>query len=810
MKALVLILFCSVAAVYQSTAQPAARKEADIKVLVVDEKQTPLDFVSVQLLQLPDSARIVSGASDAQGQVTLPAVAVGNYLVCVSRVNYQPACQLVSVKEESDLSVVVNFQLIKSDALEAVTITARKPPVQFLPDRTVLRVDASISAAGSTALELLERAPGITIDRDGNISLKGRDQVLVMIDNKPSYLSSSELSALLSGMSSNDIESIELIDKPPAKFDAAGNGGVINIRLKKNRQRGLNGNLTLSAAQGVYPKTNNALGLNYYRGKVNLFANYSYTMNQNYLDMYALRTYLAEDDKTPLSMMSQPTYIRSRVRNHTLRTGLDYSISKRTTVGMVLSGTLLKRSSLGSGEARWSSPGSDLDSLINTSSDNGIDWKNGAVNLNLRHRFSNKHELTADLDWLDYKMTGNQDFKNIRTDDFAYTETFRGNLPSRIQIGSFKADHSISLANEAKLESGVKWATTSTDNVAAFFINTGSGWVDDLGKTNHFIYDESIAAAYTSIQQQLDRWGYQLGLRYEHTSLKAHQLGNSVVKDSAFSRSYGSLFPTVQLSFRPDSIQEWGLSFTKRIDRPPYQKLNPFVSIINKYTYQQGNPLIRPQYTYTVELSHRYKQVLNTSLSYSHSKDYFSQIFITDTSGTIYYSEGNLGDRKIFGLSVAYTQQIIPAWTLTTQLDVQHKKLKGFVWKELEASITQFNISMNNQIRLAKKWSMEVSGYFISKSQADIQEVVEPTGQLGIGIARQVLRNKGSLKLNFRDIFYTQDMEGFTIFNQATEYFRLQRDTRLVNLSLSYRFGKAGKAPARRTNKVDEADRVGN
>jgi iron complex outermembrane receptor protein len=781
-----------------------------IQVNVFNEKKEPLDFVSVRILQKADSGRVFSTVSDSTGNLALPDLKPGDYLLCVSRVDYEPACQdlIISANNTNTTPQILTIILHASTQLSTVTVTAKKPPVQFLSDRTVIRVDASINNAGTTALEVLERSPGITLDKDGNISLKGRDQVLVMIDNKPSYLTGAELNALLQGMSSNDIETMELIDNPPARYDAAGNGGIINIRLKKNRQRGFNGNLSLSGAQGIYPKSNNALSLNYYSGKVNLYANYSMTINQNLLDMYAFRSYYADDDNTLLSTLEQPTFIQSTAKNHTLRTGLDYTLNKKTSFGIALAGTKIDRNGTGRGEASWKSANNLPDSLIRTRNSNSTDWKNASVNLNLHHQFSAKQELTADLDWLGYQIKGSQGFQNIRSDNNSYMESFLGELPSKIRILSFKADHQLQLPKQYKLETGVKWAATSTNNKAAYTINQGGGWEEDLGKSNQFLYDEQIRAAYASLERKINRWWYQVGLRYEHTSFDAHQLGNAVIKDSAFSNQYGSLFPSLQASIELDSLNELSLTMNKRIDRPPYQQLNPFVFIINKYTYQKGNPLMKPQFTYTVELSHRYKNLLSTSVSYSDTRDYFSQIFLFDSTGTFYYSEGNLGRRKILGLSVSFSEQLLPFWNFSSQADLQHKKLKGFVWKPLEASITQISISINNQFKLGKGWAMEASGFWISRSQADIQEVVEPTGQVGVGISKQVLKKKGSLKLTARDIFYTQDMEGFTIFNQATEYFRLQRDTRVINLAFTWRFGKQTKTTPRRTNKVDEADRV--
>ncbi len=811
MKPAAFLIFMYMLLSLLTKAQPAIPAHPPLQIKVLNEKQEPLDFVSLRILLKADSSWILTAVSDSAGKLPLPELAPGDYLLCFSRVNYEPACQPLSIPVENTSSAaqILTITLQPTGQLSTVTVTAKKPPVQFLSDRTVIRVDASINNAGTTALEVLERSPGITLDKDGNISLKGRDQVMVMIDNKPSYLTGSELNALLQGMSSNDIESIELIDNPPARFDAAGNGGIINIRLKKNRQRGFNGNLSLSGGQGIYPKSNNALSLNYHSGKINLFANYSMTMNQNLLDMYAFRSYFAEDDKTLLSTLEQPTYLQSTAKNHTLRAGIDYALNKKTTLGLALAGTKLDRTGRGRGEASWKSGRNMTDSLINTRNSNRTDWKNGSVNLNLRHQFSARQELTADLDWLGYQIDGSQGFQNIRSDNNPYTESFLGELPSKIRILSFKADHQLELPKQYKLETGLKWAATSTNNKAAYTINNGSGWEEDLGKSNQFLYDEQIRAVYASVERKINRWWYQLGLRYEHTSYDAHQLGNAVNKDSAFSNQYGSLFPGLQASVKLDSLNELSVTMNKRIDRPPYQQLNPFVFIINKYTYQKGNPLLKPQFTYSVELSHRYKNLLSTGISYSDTRDYFSQLFLSDSAGTIYYSEGNLGRRKILGLSVSFSEQLFPFWNFSSQVDLQHKKLKGFVWKPLEATITQVSISINNQFKLGKGWAMEASGFWISRSQADIQEIVEPTGQMGIGFSKQVLKNKGSLKLTARDIFYTQDMEGFTIFNQSTEYFRLQRDTRVVNLAFSWRFGKQSKAIPRRSNKVDEADRVG-
>lgn len=301
------------------------------------------------------------------------------------------------------------------------------------------------------------------------------------------------------------------------------------------------------------------------------------------------------------------------------------------------------------------------------------------------------------------------------------------------------------------------------------------------------------------------------GLRYEMTNYDAQQLGNAVVKDSSFSRSYNSLFPSLLISLDADSANTFSVSASRRIDRPPFQKLNPFLFIINKYTYQRGNPFYRPQYTWNIELSHNYKGVLLTGLSYSITKDYFSQVFPLDSTGLVIYTEGNLGRLHNFGLSAGCQLAPFPWWALSAQVVLNHKKMEGVIEKSYRADITQFNFNLNNQFMFKKGWSAELTGFYTSKSQQDIQEIVDPAGQLSVGISKNILKNKAVVKLAFRDMFYTQWMKGMTYFPRATEYFKLTRDTRVVAVSFTYRFGKAFKTVKRSEGASgEEIQRVGN
>jgi hypothetical protein len=367
------------------------------------------------------------------------------------------------------------------------------------------------------------------------------------------------------------------------------------------------------------------------------------------------------------------------------------------------------------------------------------------------------------------------------------------------------------------VETGLKTAINKTDNIADYYYYNNNNWQPDLSRSNHFLYDEKISAAYASVDAEKGKWHWQTGLRYEFTSYKAHQLGNALVKDSAFKKDYGSLFPTGFISYQADSNNTITFRLGRRIDRPPFQYLNPFLITLNKYTYEAGNPFIKPQYTWNVELVHTYKQMLTTEISYSYLRDYFSQIFVIDENSSnvnkniIIYTRGNVGSFQNFGITETFQTPVTKWWNLTAVAVLNHKIIKGMVWAPIEARVTQLNVSLNNQLQFKKGWAVEVSGYYQTKSQIDLQEWLKPQGELDLGVSKQILKNKGTLRLSIRDVTFFQNYSGYSTFQNAYEPFTVKWDSRVARLSFSWRFGKAMK-PVNRSEggATDEINRAGN
>ncbi|RYG45258.1 MAG: hypothetical protein EOO01_18115, partial [Chitinophagaceae bacterium] len=538
MRKIILLIF--VLQAYSLVAQPPAAVR-EINFLVSGPDKQLLPFATVSLLKT-DSSLVKTLLTDSVGAVSFRNLPAEKYIARVSMINFQLLhTEVIDLVNNPSVNKLVLLQT-EAGLMNNVTVTAKKPLVQFMPDKTVINVEAGITNAGATVMEVLEKSPGVTIDRDGNISLKGKAGVQVMIDGKLTQLSGADLQNLLSGMNASQVETIELMDNPPAKYDAAGNAGLINIRTKKIRQKGFNGTLTLAYGQGRLPKNNNSLILNYRNGDFNFFLTYSLNASRFLMDMYALRTYY-KSDGTVTGLLEQPYKTRGTGYTHNLRTGMDYSLSKKTTLGLTFTGIYLTRDNKGNSNASWKNPAGVEDSVIYTTNRNTSRLKQGGLNFNARHVFNQNEELTADVDVIGYDIYNDQLFENLSSVPGSKVDASKGEIPSDIQIFSAKADYSKRFSG-LLWEAGWKTSRVNTDNLAGYFYLDGNDWKDDLGKSNHFLYKEDIHALYSSADRQSNRWHFQAGLRYEYTNYKARQLGNAITKDSSFNRNYHSLFPT--------------------------------------------------------------------------------------------------------------------------------------------------------------------------------------------------------------------------------------------------------------------------
>ncbi len=761
--------------------------------------QKVIDAASVSLLQSKDSSLVKIVVADNQGNFLFENIKDGNYIVLASSIGhnmvYSKPFEISETQKTIDIGTLQLVQTKKD--LKEVVVTAKKPFIERKTDRTVVNVDASITNAGTSAMDVLEKSPGVTVDKDGNISLKGKQGVIIMIDGKPAYLSGQDLANFLKSMPSSTLDQIEIMTNPSAKYDAAGNSGIINLKTKKNKQKGFNGSINTTYTQGVYAKTNNSLLLNYRNGKVNLFSTISGNYHTNYQSLDILRDYKNPDGSFS-AIFQQHSDIKYFDANLNAKIGADFYATPKTTFGIVLTGYSVP-SHTGTTNTNYLKDGNAvIDSIVVAESGDKSKWKNGAVNLNFRHQYDSLGtEITADADYINYSINKNDNFSNITyTPDFVVKDSdlLTGELPTSINIYSFKTDFTHPFKSGLKLESGLKTSYVETDNTAAYFNIVNGDKQVDYTKTNRFQYKENINAAYVNFSKEIKTWSLQAGLRFENTNYDGHQFGNAQRPDmdSTFKKSYYNLFPTFYASYNANAKNTFSFSFGRRIDRPDYESLNPFLFFLDKYTYEEGNPFLRPSYSNTFELSHTYNQFLTTTLNYSHTTDLFSEAFRSDATNKYasIVSQDNFASSDQLTLSMSAQIPVAKWWTSIVYAEGDYSSYKGIIYTDtLNVHSGNFLVNINNQFSLGKGWSAELSGFYRTKGIQG-QIIADPMGKMDFGIQKQVLKNKGTIKLNVQDFMGVFKQRGEIDFQNTAAYFKQHGELRTFTLNFIYRFGK--------------------
>jgi hypothetical protein len=770
---------------------------------LVDSHRMGLPFAAVRLTKVNSDQTIQSVQTDTGGYFRLSVTERGEYLLHLTATGKDS--QLVALAL-TDKPVITLPDLLLSDAyrtLKEVVISGKKPFIEQKIDRIVVNVDALISNTGANALEVLQNSPGVLVDANGNISFEGKPGVLILIDGKPTYLSGDNLANYLKSLPASVLDQIELMDNPPAKYDAQGNAGVINIKTKKNRAEGFNGLVAASYGYGRYGQSNESLNLNYHKGPVNLFAGAAYGLRQGWRELDLGRDYFNPSGSLN-SIFSQVQYIETKNYSTNLKLGMDYDLSKATTWGMVLTGTLANGRSANPATDRLYDSLGNLDSLVQAQNAGKSHFDNGGINLNYSHRFDSLGKtITVDLDYLTYDAGGDHDFYNqtfLPDGALVGTQQITDLLPVHIRIYSGKTDLIRPMGGKVTLQTGLKSSYVTTDNQAGYYdVANGVSTVDD-NFSNQFLYRENINAAYLNGNKSFKRLEVQAGLRVENTNVFGHQLGNATHPDSAFTQHYTDLFPTAYLSYKLDSAGRhlFTGSYGRRIGRPFYQDLNPFILPSDKFTWSEGNPFLRPQFSDNYKLSYSDGSFFIGSLFYNHVSDLQNEV-IRQQGNIFIDGKGNIGHADFIGATANLSVEPVRWWSLNTYLQLIHNHFRGQLYASyLNSASTYGQVNMTSQFTLGNRWVLEISGFYVSKF-ADGQSVVDGFGQLNGGIQKKVLHNKGTLKFSGQDLLHTYVSKGTTSFiGDATSTFRNRFNSQIFTLGVSYNFGTAGTAKKRR------------
>lgn len=757
----------------------------------------PIEFATMMLLAGADSTAgqlVKSAVSDSAGQYVFVNVAVGAYRVATTAVNYQKTVSAPFVVGADQALVTVPALTAKEDSrtLNEVKVIAKKPFIEHLPDKTIVHVVNSIVATGGTALDMLGKAPGVMVDtQNDRISLKGRDEVFVLIDGKPTYLSTQQVMTQLRNTPSGSIQSIELMTNPSATYDAAGNAGIINIRLKRGSSTiGTNGSVTIGGGYGRMPKLNDGLTLNHRRGGWNLFGSYNYDFNETFF--YSETRNRFRQDNTTTTIQSQNNRPEQN-RSHTVKAGADYFLGKNNVFGVVMNGSIGNNTGQTNNNSVVYSPLNTRESSNLFMNASRQELHRVAANANYKHTFGGADSLNRELTInLDYSTVQNRPQDNMTTQFANRTgvETTRliqrNTSPSDVIIRSGKLDYVHPITKTTKLEAGWKTSYVTTDNDIRFEQQISGLWAIDPGRTNHFIYDETIHAAYLNGTHSWRKLSLQGGVRLEQT----RSVGNSITVDKIVNRTYVNLFPSVFLTYDASKDHQWRTSYSRRIDRPSYQDLNPFLYIVDPYNFFQGNAFLRPQYTDAIQVGYTYQSQTTIGLSVNRTTETINQVLESypETRQTK-ITLTNLDSKINVALSIGLPLTITKWWTIQQTADLFWNQYRvNYLDQRVKFKRLSANVTMNHSFTLPKDFTAELSAWYNSPIFVGIMDF-RGMGQVNVGVQKSLWNKKATLRLNVNDVFYITRYQGLIKYANTDQWFSGRGEPRVTRLTVTYNFG---------------------
>lgn len=762
---------------------------------VIDSTEKAQQGVNVLLFSLKDSVNPKKiSLTNGNGNYHFSNVEAGEYFLQFSKTGLITTyINKVVIYNGSHEMETVKMKPQTKD-LTGVTVTATRPLLEVKNDRVVLNVEGTISAVGNDAVELLRKSPGVMVDKDDNLSINGKSGVVVYIDGRPLPLSGQDLSAYLRSVQSEQIDAIEIISNPSAKYDAAGNAGIINIKLKKSKSFGTNVSVNAGYGIGIYPKYNAGFSLNTRTKKINYFA----SLNANRIKNWVA---LQFDRITADTLFEQKTDLANNTNGLNYKTGADFFINPRSTLGVMVNGTLSEVLLKNDNSTRiFAKPQMIQERLLIADNNSHNDRSNVNANLNYRYQEKSGKTLNFDIDFGRHYYHSDQYQPNLYFTPDGQTELARMiysmNVVTNIKLFSAKTDYEMKLL-KGNLALGSKLTIVDSDNDFNRYDVDGNNYILDFTRSNGFFYNEKITAFYADFRRSYKGFALQTGLRMEHTKTEGDsyaydQLGIDRNVKTSFSRSYLDFFPTLNLSFTKNPNHQYRINYNRRIDRAVYQDLNPFEFKIDEYTFQRGNPSLIPQYSNKITFSYTYKYKLNLALNYTHVNNVFVQLVDTTEGSKSFISKENLAKQQTIGFTASYPFQR-KKYSLITSINAFYSMFEGAFGLNREVDLNVFTVNgyVQQSYKISPLYSVDMSIWASSPSVWQGTFKSSAIGMLDVGASRQVFKNNGTIRIVVTDVFKTLGWKGTNSFAGQNLIASGKFESRQLKLSFTWRFGNS-------------------
>jgi hypothetical protein len=731
-----------------------SKAQSHIMGRIVNGLDSPIAQANVLLLDSKDSSLVKGILSAEDGSFLFEHVPNVRYVVTSSYAGLRQVYSstlIVGDNQEIDLGRMILNEI--SSGMKEVTVVAKRPLYEHKTDRLVINVQNSIASAGSTALDVLERSPGVLVDRENSsISIKGKEGVALMINGKMSYMPPAAAMELLQGMSSGTIDKIELITTPPSKYDAEGNAGYINIVLKANDRSGTNGSYSLTLGYGNGWVTNGNINFNHRKGKINLYGNFSYARVEKPLPVF-LHTKFSNQGEILENIFNGGRV--DTARNMNSRLGLDYQVSRKTVLGILVSGYDNKYTQSENNEM-FLLKSNRADTIVKQSNSELNHWQSASANLNLQHDFREDSKLSINFDYIYYK--NNQpahyysayfdDAKNFLNDERKISTK---STPIHFWIGAL--DYSLRLGKKLTMETGIKGTLSKFYNDLGVEKLDQGQWILDKSLSAKYTLDENYSAIYASFDLAIDKASKaKLGLRYEYTNTN---LGSEETKNIV-DRHYGNLFPVITFSHAFGENSTLTLSYNMRITRPTFNNLAPYVYYINATTLFTGNPALQPTISNTVSADYVFKKYV-LSLSYS-KEDHTISIFqpkIDSAANKVVLGPQNLNNQKLVSGMLTVPVDVNDWWSMQYSFTGVWQQIVSQDYNPLKAGYFNVNLNAMESFRLPKGIGLEISGFYQSQRLEGIY-TQKGYGSLNIGVRKKLAGRSGVLILSATNLLNSE------------------------------------------------------
>lgn len=779
---------------------------------LLDEAGEGISYANVAILKATDSSLVTGTVTAADGSFNVKTPAKGSYFLRMSAIGFvnteTAAFEIISNDFNKDFGTVILKEDVRQ--LEEVTVMSLRPTIVNEIDKMVVSVEGTALAAGSTAFEILGKAPGVWIDQNGNIQLNGKAGVRIMIDGRPTYLSARELQNMLEGMSAENIRNIEIITNPSAKYEAEGASGIINITLKKNKLLGINGSIYAGYEYRAMHGYSGGGTINYKKGKWSSFATLDMSRRTRVRTSHMLREFNEGGNSTKFDQEGREEVIRY---TPSLRLGTDYDINDRHSIGVM---------------ANLSYHDGEHDFRTDSYLTNGIPENNLFIDADnyTRYKFGNGTfnlhyvgeldttgtTLSADLDYVRLSNKGNAEFYNryysLENNILVNEDLLTSDNPTYYDIYSAKVDFSKQVKEIGKLELGLKASYVQSDNLLDFYSIENGQKILDEKRSNHFIYKEHIYAAYANFSVKLgEKWNVQGGLRAEQTIAE----GKSVTLDQTTPRDYLNLFPSIFIQQKISDNYQISYNYSRRINRPRYDNLNPFIFYLDPYTWAQGNPYLKPQYTNSFEVKQTFKNSYNLILGYAITEDFIAEIPEQNNENkTTVFSQRNVDNFKNISATLVTPLQITPKWGMNNNVIFAYQDYTTILDEQsIENEQVFFMAQSTNNFQLPKGLKLEISTGYQGPLAHGLYKI-ESQWWVDAGIKRSFMDDKLDLSLNVSDIFRSRQVIGSANIDGNINFFDQYFSAQSFKINLRYMFNKGEKFEMKKRNtNLEELNRAG-